>query len=82
MKILVIIQRSNGDVFFANTVIKYLFNNYSNASIDILVNDDTFQVAKLIPNINQTIIFSYKEKSANRWAQERRIFKKISIPPC
>jgi len=77
MRILVIIQRSNGDVFFANTVIKYLFNNYSNASIDILVNDDTFQVAKLIPNINQTIIFSYKEKSANRWTQERRIFEKI-----
>jgi len=76
-KVLIIIQRSNGDVFFANTLIVNLLKNFSKIEIDILVNDDTIEVAKLIPNINQIITFSYKAKSKRRWAQEREIFTKI-----
>jgi len=75
--VIVIIQRSNGDVFFANSLIQNLKNNFPFLKIDLLVNDDTIQIAKLIPNISQIITFSYKEKSKNRWAQEKKILKRI-----
>jgi len=76
-KIIVIIQRSNGDVFFSATLIKYLNDFYNNPCIDLLVNSDTEQIAKLIPGINQILTFSYEEKKANRWSQEKRIFLDI-----
>ena len=77
MKILVIIQRSNGDVFFSNSLIQTLHKNFSKCEIDILVNDDTLQTAGLIKNINKIITFSYKKKKKNKWKQERSIVKRI-----
>ena len=75
-KILVIIQRSNGDVFLSSKLIKSLFENY-NADIDILVNDDTIQIAKLIPHIKNIHEFSYLKKKQNNWHQEKILLKKI-----
>jgi len=58
----VIIQRSNGDVFFSNSLIQNIFYNFENPVIDLLVNSDTLKTAKLIPNINNIIEFSYEKK--------------------
>jgi heptosyltransferase-3 len=76
-KILIIIQRSNGDVFLSASTIKRLYEFYDSPKIDLLVNDDTFAVAKLIPFIRKIHTFSYKEKKKNRWKQEKNIFFSI-----
>jgi len=75
--ILIIIQRSNGDVFFANTLIQALYSYYKSPNIDLLINDDTFNTGRLIENIREIILFSYKEKRKKRWKQEFSIIKKI-----
>jgi len=76
-KILVIIQRSNGDVLLSSSLIKSLYENFDSPKIDILVNDDTISVAKILPNINKVYTFSYEKKSSNRWSQERNIIKQL-----
>jgi heptosyltransferase-3 len=76
-KILVIVQRSNGDVFLSVSLIKQLYENYNAPLIDFLVNDDTLSIASLIPCINKIHTFSYKEKKKNRWLQEKKILSKI-----
>jgi len=76
-KILVIIQRSNGDVLLSLTLIKSLFENFNNPIIDLLINDDTIAVAKIIPFVNQIHTFSYKQKRQARWRQEKNIITKI-----
>ena len=82
-KILVIIQRSNGDVFLSSNLICNLFEHYDSPIIDLLVNDDTFQLAKLLPHINNIHKFSYKKKKDSRWNQEisliRRIYRKYDL---
>ena len=45
--------------------------------IDMLVNDDTYSVAKLLPYINKIHQFSYKKKDESRWSQEKTIIKNI-----
>lgn len=76
-KILVIIQRSNGDVFLSNTLIQSLYQHYKNSEIDLLVNDDTLPIAKTIANIRQIHTFSYRQKQENRWRQERKLISKL-----
>ena len=76
-KILIIIQRSNGDVLLSSSLIKSLYENFDSPEIDILVNDDTIAVAKILPNINKIYTFSYEEKSSNRWRQEKNIIKQL-----
>ena len=82
-KILIIIQRSNGDVFLSSSLIKVLYENYESPQIDLLVNDDTYLIAKLIPFIKNIYTFSYQERQDNRWRQERnltfKIFKKYDL---
>ena len=80
MNILIIMQRSNGDVFLTLPLIRALQHEYPNAHIDMLVNDDTLGIAKTLPNINQFIVFSYTRKKAGlraRLSQEREIMRKI-----
>ena len=67
--ILVIIQRSNGDVLFSLTLINALYEFYGGPKIDLLINDDTYPLAKLFPNINNIHQFSYKKKKVNRYRQ-------------
>jgi heptosyltransferase III len=73
-KILVIIQRSNGDVFLSLTLIKILYKYFDSPKIDLLVNDDTIAIAKTFPFLNQIFTFSYKQKQSNRWGQEIKFF--------
>ena len=75
--ILVIIQRSNGDVFLSRSLIEQLHKNLKPKSIDLLVNDDTLSTAKLIPHIGQIHTFSYLKKKNTRWSQEKDLIKKI-----
>ena len=76
-KILVIIQRSNGDVLFSHSLIESLFDYYKSPKIDLLVNDDTKAMAKLLPNINFINTFSYDQKKNNRIKQEKKIISRI-----
>ena len=76
-KILIIIQRSNGDVFLSISLINELYKHYQSPQIDLLVNNDTYTLAKLLPNINFIHQFSYKKKRNNRWKQEKEIFTSI-----
>lgn len=76
-KILIIIQRSNGDVFFSLNLIIELYNFYKNTQIDILVNDDTYPMAKLLPHVVNILTFSYAKKRESRWTQEAKIARSI-----
>jgi heptosyltransferase III len=72
-KIIIIIQRSNGDVLLSSSLIKALYEYYESPQIDLLVNDDTISIAKLIPFIKNIYTFSYQKKQENRWKQEKEI---------
>ena len=76
-KILIIVQRSNGDVFLSLSLLTHLAQHFNHPQIDILVNDDTLAIAKLLPFITNIHTFSYAQKKENRWGQEFRLFKKI-----
>ena len=76
-KILIIIQRSNGDVFLSLSLIKKIYEFYGSPQIDLLVNDDTYQTAALLPHICNIHIFSYERKANNRYAQEVQLLLKI-----
>lgn len=76
-RILVIIQRSNGDVLLSLPLINSLINFYQSPKIDLLVNDDTYQIARLIPNINSIYQFSYKKKTDKRFKQEKDLISNI-----
>ena len=76
-KILIVVQRSNGDVFLSISLINTLFRYYQSPQIDLLVNDDTLGVAKLLPHIHSIHTFSYKKKTNNRWAQEKELIMKL-----
>jgi len=76
-KILIIIQRSNGDVFLSLNLITELYNYYNHPQIDILVNDDTLTLAKLLPYVTNIHTFSYAKKRNSRWTQEAKLVKCI-----
>ncbi len=76
-KIIIIIQRSNGDVYLSSNLLSVLYKYYESPEIDLLVNDDTYSIANLLPNVNSILQFSYKKKSENRWKQEKQIIKNI-----
>ena len=76
-KILIIIQRSNGDVLMSASLINSLYYYHDSPKIDILVNEDTFGIAKLLANISTIHLFSYNEKEKNNLVQEKIIIKKI-----
>ncbi|MBL7004653.1 MAG: glycosyltransferase family 9 protein [Gammaproteobacteria bacterium] len=76
-KILIIIQRSNGDVLFSLSLINALYEYRQQPKIDLLVNDDTLPLAKLLPHVNFIHQFSYQKKRDNRWKQERDLIKSI-----
>ena len=76
-KILIIIQRSNGDVLLSSSLIKSIYEEYDAPKIDLLINDATNAIAKLIPFIHDIHFFSYMQKQHNRWSQEKKIISKI-----
>jgi heptosyltransferase III len=76
-KILIIIQRSNGDVLLSQSLITSLYQYFEKPHIDLLVNDDTFSIAQLLSNINFIHKFSYKKKREKRWKQEKEIIASV-----
>jgi heptosyltransferase III len=76
-KILIIIQRSNGDVLLSAPLINNIKKNINPESIDLLVNDDTIAIAKILPHIANIYTFSYKDKKDRRINQEIQIVKGI-----
>jgi len=76
-KILVIVQRSNGDVFLSSSLIKALYESYGAPQIDLLINDDTTSIARLIPFIKNIYTFSYQLKQEEKWKQEKNLILKI-----
>lgn len=76
-KILIIIQRSNGDVFLSQTLINNLFIYFKAPQIDLLVNDDTLTVARLLQNIKSIHKFSYNKKSEKNFNQEKNIISSV-----
>ena len=65
--ILIIIQRSNGDVFLSASLISQLKENFHPCKIDLLVNDDTLPIAETLHHINKIFTFSYKKKKEERF---------------
>ena len=76
-KILVIVQRSNGDVLLSQSLIKSLFEYFDHPKIDLLVNDDTIHVAKIIPFVDHVYTFSYIKKQANWIKQEYNLISSL-----
>ena len=76
-KILIIIQRSNGDVFLSLSLIEALYDYFNFPQIDLLVNDDTLAIAKLLPNVNFIHTFSYQKKHERGISQEWEIISRI-----
>lgn len=73
--ILVIVQRSNGDVFLSSPLIEGLFQAYGSPNIDLLVNSDTLAVARTLPRIRDIHVFSY---DLGRTAQTLGLIRKIA----
>ncbi|HFU77866.1 MAG TPA: lipopolysaccharide heptosyltransferase family protein [Epsilonproteobacteria bacterium] len=79
-KILIIVQRSNGDVLLSSPLIEALNGFYQNASIDLLVNDDTLGIAKTLPFVNRIHTYSYGWRNDTTWtrlSKELKFIKKI-----
>ena len=76
-KILIIVQRSNGDVLLSLKLINALYSHFQSPKIDLLINDDTVAVAKLFPHIRSILTFSYQKKQNQRWRQEKNILSSV-----
>lgn len=78
--ILIIIQRSNGDVFLSEPLIRMLHEHYPSATIDLLVNADTLGIAKTLPFIGHIHTYDYywkKQSKHYRLIQEITLFASI-----
>ena len=64
-------------MLFSLSLINALYEYYQQPKIDLLVNDDTLPLAKLLPHVNFIRQFSYQKKQDNRWQQERDLIKSI-----
>jgi heptosyltransferase-3 len=58
-RILIIVQRSNGDVFLSSPLIEALYTHYNAPRIDLLINDDTLGIAKTLSHIDRIHTYSY-----------------------
>lgn len=76
-KILIIVKRSNGDVFLSSPLINALYKSYDRPQIDLLVNEETVSIAKTLSYVNEIIPFSKKRKKENGFDQDKEIFRKI-----
>jgi heptosyltransferase III len=77
-RILIVVQRSNGDVFLSSPLIEGLFRAYGKPQIDLLINDDTLAVARTLPHIENIYQFSYKGADKGLGAITFHLLKKIA----
>ena len=80
-RILVVIQRSNGDVFLSSPLIEGLYRAYGGPQIDLLVNSDTVAVARTLPHIGEIHQFSYDKGGKGGQTAElvRRIARRYDL---
>jgi heptosyltransferase-3 len=76
-KILIIIKRSNGDVFLSIPLINTLYEHYDKPQIDILVNEDTEGIARVLPHISNIHIYSKGDKGFDKVKAELNLLKDI-----
>ena len=79
-RILLIVQRSNGDVLLSSPLIEALFVHYGSAHIDLVVNDDTLGIAQTLPHIRKIFTYSYawrKNRLRERVKREFMLFRSI-----
>ncbi len=76
--ILIIVQRSNGDVFLSSPLIESLFRAYGGPRIDLLVNSDTLPIARTLPHIVDIHQFTYNGDGRGRGTQTTGLLKKIA----
>jgi len=79
-QILIVIQRSNGDVFLSGPLKDQLQQQYPDVQIDLLVNQDTLAIAKTLAGIRQIYTYDYGWKKAGLWrrlAQEWKLIQSI-----
>ncbi|TLU88230.1 MAG: glycosyltransferase family 9 protein [Chlorobium sp.] len=76
-RILIIVQRSNGDVFLSSPLIEGLFHAYSEPRIDLLINDDTLSIARTLPHIDNIFLFSYVDADKGQGSLTLHLLKKI-----
>ena len=69
--VLIIIQRSNGDVFLTSPLIEAIHSFYPGVRIDLLINDDTLATARMLPHIRTIHTYSYRWKKLGRMARLR-----------
>ena len=75
-RILIIVQRSNGDVFLSSPLIEGLFRAYGSPHIDLLVNSDTLPIARTLPHIVDIHQFTYNS-DGGRGTQTSELLKTI-----
>ncbi len=78
-RILVIIQRYNGDVFLGSPLIDSLKTTCKNARIDLLVNEDTLPIARTIQHINDVYTFSYRNRTRSTLSLLTKIYRRYDI---
>ena len=61
----------------SSSLISALNDFYKSPQIDLLVNDDTYSIARIIPFVKNIYTFSYHKKKNNWWKQEKEIFKRL-----
>lgn len=69
--VLIVIQRSNGDVFLASPLIEAIHSFYAGCQIDLLINDDTLGIARTLPHIRTIHTYSYSWKKLPRMERIR-----------
>jgi heptosyltransferase III len=77
-RILVIVQRSNGDVFLSSPLIEGLFSAYGGPRIDLLVNSDTLPIARTLPHIVDIHQFTYNGDGRGRGTRTTDLLNKIA----
>lgn len=75
--ILVVVQRSNGDVFLSEPLLRGLRRAYGDPRIDLLVNDDTLTVARTLPNVGEIHTYSYRERAEGKKGQTTKLYRKL-----
>lgn len=85
-RILVIVQRSSGDVFLSSPLISSLHSHYTESQIDLLVNDDTLGIARTLAHIDQIYTYSYSwrelplyQRIKNEYSLLKSIYKKYDL---
>ena len=77
--ILVVVQRSNGDVFLSEPLLRGLARAYGNPRIDLLINDDTLAIAKTLPHVSAIHTYSYRERAEGKKGQSMALYRKLFL---